>query len=173
MESIIVLIIAVLWQIHESPSSLTHASVPVLHMRKYQLRSLLRTVLSSQSLHKIALGAHQVKVDAVVHQVVLPGRRVARRAKVHSVRLAHGFDVVVGPCQTNELWMELGKVLLELRGTIARRIAGHKYAVQLSRKLLLDRVKHDGHLVEFFGANIRAVSEAKIDLDGENEGATS
>lgn len=109
----------------------------------------------------------------MVHQVVLSWGCVARRAEVHPVRLAHGFDVVVGPCQTNELGMELGKVLLQLRGAIARGIARHEYAIKLSRKLLLDRVKHDCHLVEFLRANIRAMREAKVDLDGENEGATN
>lgn len=141
-------------------------------MRKYQLRSLLRTVLPSQSLHEVTLGTHQIEVDAVVHQVVFSGRCVARCAKVHPVRLAHGLDVVVGTRQPNKFGVELGQILLQLRGAVARGIARHKYAIKFARDFLVDRVMHDGHLVEFFGANVRAVSEAKVDLDGR-EGSAS
>lgn len=121
-------------------------------------------MLPAQSLDEVTLRVHQVKVDAVVNQVVLSGRNTFRRAEVDPVGLAHGLDIVVGARQADELGVELGQVLLQLPGPIARGVARHKDAVQAAGNLLLDNVNHVCHLVKLFGADVGAVGEAKVDL---------
>lgn len=134
-------------------------------MSRNELRGLLRRVLSSQRLHKVTVGVHQVKVDAVVDEVVLAGLDVLGRAEVDAVLLAQRLDLVVGSGQADEPGVELGQVLLQGRWVVARRVAGDEDGEEGRVGVLgLDNVEHLGHLVELFGADVGAAGEAEVDL---------
>lgn len=135
----------------------------VLDVIGNHLGALLRRMLPAQRLDKVALRVHQVKVDAVVDQVVLARLDVCWGAKVHAVRLAHGLDLVVRARQADKARVELHQVLAEHVGRVAGRVTRHKHGQQLAGLLGLDHVKHAAHFVEFFGANVGAVGEAKVD----------
>lgn len=100
----------------------------------------------------------------MIYEIILPRLDVGRSGKVYSVGLANGLDVVVGACQALYVRMELLEVALKDRGRVACRVAGDEYGSHNVAGLRLDLIDHDRHLVEFFGANVRAVSEAEIDL---------
>lgn len=141
------------------------AVLPVLQVINNHLCRLFRRVLSPQCLYEIALWVHQVKVYAVVNQVILAGLHISRRAEVHPILLAQILDLVICSRQANKLGVELGEVALERRGVVAGRIARHKDGQKLVvGDLGIDNVQHAGHLVEFFGADVGAASESKIDL---------
>lgn len=125
---------------------------------------LLRRVLSAQCLNEIAIRVHQVKVDAVVHQIVLSWLDVLRCAEVDAVLLAERLDLVVRAGQTDELLMELAQVILESLGCVTGGIAGDEDGKKCTRGLFFDDIQHGSHLVEFFGADIRASSEPEVYL---------
>lgn len=125
---------------------------------------LLRRVLSAQCLNEITIRVHQVKVDAVVHQIVLSWLDVLRCAEVDAVLLAERFDLIIRAGQTNELLMELAQVILKSLRGITGRIAGDKDGKKCTWGLFFDDIQHGSHLVEFFGADIRASSETEVHL---------
>lgn len=134
-------------------------------MSRNELRGLLRRVLSSQGLHKVTIGVHQVKVDAVVDEVVLAGLDVLGRAEVDAVLLAQRLDLVVGSGQADEPGVELGQVLLQGCWVVARGVAGDEDGEEGRVGVLgFDNVEHLGHLVELFGADVGAAGEAEVDL---------
>jgi hypothetical protein len=109
---------------------------------------------------------HQVEVDTVIHEVVLPRLHILRGTEVHTVLLAHVLDLFVRASQTDNAGVELLQVLAQDLGGIADRIASnenrHKELLVLSSGLdLLDDL---GHLVQLVRADIRAVSEAEVNL---------
>jgi hypothetical protein len=107
---------------------------------------------------------HQVKVDAMIHKIILPWLHAARCAKVHSVRLACVLDLIIVARQSNELWVELGEIFLQDLWSIACRIAGNHERKQHFAALLNHLVVHECHLVELVGADVGAVGEAEVDL---------
>lgn len=125
---------------------------------------LLRRVLSAQCLNEIAIRVHQVKVDAVVHQIVLSWLDVLGCAEVDAVLLAERLDLIIRAGQTNELLMEFTQVILKSLWGITGRIAGDEDGKKCTRCLFFDNIQHGGHLVEFFGADIRASSESEVHL---------
>lgn len=145
-------------------SLLFPAPLPILHMIQNNPCRLLGTMLPAQRLHEVALGVHQVEVDAMVDEVVLAGLNVARRAEVDAVALAHVADLLVGARQPDEARVELGQVRLEDLGVVARRVARDEDRRQRVGGLRLHQVEHARHLVELFRADVRAVREAEVDL---------
>jgi hypothetical protein len=109
---------------------------------------------------------HEIEVYAMIDQVILPRLHCRRRAKVHAVLLARLLDVLVRACQAQDGWVELGEVLLQHFGRVARRVAGDHEGDHDIAALLLDFVVHKRHLVELVGADVGAVREAKVDLAG-------
>jgi hypothetical protein len=144
--------------------SVLERATPILGMAQYDLGCCLWAVLSAQCLNKVSLGVHEVKVYAVVDQIVLARRHILWRAKVHPVRFAHVLDLVVCAREADKVWVELGQVFLEDLGGVARRVAGDEQGQDSARALGFHEIKHARHLVEFFGADIGAVRKAEIDL---------
>ena len=105
----------------------------------------------------------------MIHLVVLAFLYVRRGAKVHSVRLAHALDSFVVACQAENIGMEFDQVLFQYLGCVARGVAGDHYGGEGIAALGHDLVVHQGHFVELVGADVRAVSEAEIDLDSVNK----
>ena len=115
---------------------------------------------------------HQVKVDAVVNQVILARLDVLGSAKVHPVLTADMLDLLVGASQAHNVWVELLQVCAQhLRG-IADRVARNEDRqeglVILGR--LLDLVDDLGHFVQLVRADVGAVSETKVDLQHSQSG---
>jgi hypothetical protein len=109
---------------------------------------------------------HQVKVNTVIHQIVLPGLHTARRTKVHPIRLACLLNLLVFARQANEVWVEFFQVLLEHLWVVARGVAGDHEREEHAAAFRNNFVVHEGQFVEFVGADIGAVREAEVDLRG-------
>ena len=106
---------------------------------------------------------HQVKVDTVIHQIILPGLNIRRRRKVHAIRLAHILDLLPRPRHAQNILMELRQIPANNLRRIASRIARNKHIPHDALAVLLfDLVDHAGHLVQLLGADVRAVREAKV-----------
>jgi hypothetical protein len=138
-----------------------------------KLRPIASTKSPSGSVHDISMcplyfgirvHTHKVKVDAVIHQIVLSRLHTAWCTKVHPIRFASLLDLLVFARQANKIRMKLFQVLLEHWGGVTRRITrNHKWEEDFAA-LLGDFVVHQGHLVELVGADIGAVGESEIDL---------
>ena len=100
----------------------------------------------------------------MIYEVVLPWLHATRRAKVDPVCFANALDLFVVARQANEVGVEFGQVLLEHLGVVARGVACDHYGKEDVAAFRDDFVVHEGHFVEFVGANVRAVGEAKVDL---------
>ena len=111
-------------------------------MIKNNLRASIWAMLPSQSLHEVSVWIHQVKVDAMVHQVILSGFDVLRRAEVYPVRLAHVLDLVVCARQPDQRRVELGKVAFQSGRAITLRVACDEDGANRVRSLLIDNVEH-------------------------------
>jgi len=150
-------------------------------MVNHNLRRLIRRKVPSNCLHKItfriyALSAfiplhshlvkltHQIKVNTVIHEIILARLDTTRRAKVHAVRLAHVLDLFVRARQADKVRVKLVQIVLEHLRLIARRVACNHDREQDSATLLDYFVVHEGHFVEFVRANVGAVGEAEIHL---------
>jgi len=82
-------------------------------MPSYQARRLLWTMLSSDSLHKVPLGIHQIEVDTMIDQIILALLHALRRAEIHPIRFTDALYLLPSPCKPNEIWMELLEVFFE------------------------------------------------------------
>ena len=99
--------------IHPSPLlSLSLLTLPIPHMTTNNCRRLLRTMLPPYRLHKIPLWIHQVKVDAMIYQVILSLLHALGRGKVNPIRLTHAFDLFPCSCETDNIGVKLGQVFL-------------------------------------------------------------
>jgi hypothetical protein len=106
---------------------------------------------------------HQVKVNTVIHQIILPRLNIRRRRKVHAIRLAHILDLLPRPRHTQNIIMELRQIPLHHLRRIPRRVTRDENIPEDTLAVLLfDGVDHAGHLVQLFGADVRAVREAKV-----------
>ncbi len=128
------------------------------------LRRLLRTMLPANRLDKIPLGIHEIKIYTVINEVILAGLDIRRRGEVHAIRLAHGLDLLPGPREADQCGVELSEVGFHHRGRVARRVTGDEDGAQGLGRSRFDEVDHVRHFVEFFGADVRAVGEAEVDL---------
>lgn len=153
----------ILWRL-QSP-------LPILHVVEHKLGAVLGRVLATQDLDKLHLGIHNIKIDAVVDQVILSGLDVLRRAEVDAERLAHRLDIFVRPRQANELGVELGQVALDHAGRVTCWVARYEDGQNRPRALLVDEIHNAGHLVKLFGAYIWAMCEAEVDLVDEGKWA--
>lgn len=117
---------------------------------------------------------HQVKVNTVIHQIVFARLHISGRAKVHAVLTADVLDLVIGAGQADDARVEFLQVCAQHLGCITSGIAGdenwHEDFVVLGG--FLDFLDDGGHFVQLVGANIRAMSEAEVDLQ-RNRLATS
>lgn len=60
--------------------------------------------------------------------------------------------------------MKLCKVAFEDAGGVAGGVAGYEEGEEVLLGFLGGEIDHAGHFVEFFGADVGAMGEAKIDL---------
>jgi hypothetical protein len=94
----------------EDPKSqrrLVQCSLPVFNMLHDNTRRTLRRILSSNTLHEVPLRIHNIKINAMIHQIVLPGFNILGRAKINPILLTHVLRLLVRPCQANNAGMEL------------------------------------------------------------------
>lgn len=100
----------------------------------------------------------------MIDQIILPRLHSGWCAKVHTVLLARLLDVLVCACQAQDRRVELGKVFLQDFGRVARGVASYHERSHDIATLFFDFLVHEGHLIEFVGADIGAVGEAEVDL---------
>lgn len=105
---------------------------------------------------------HKVKINTVIHQIILPGFDLLRRRKIHPIRLARILDILIFARQTQHILVKLGQVLLGDLWRISRGITADEDGPHDVSMHGLDPVDHACHLVQLFGANIRAMREAKV-----------
>jgi hypothetical protein len=99
-------------------------SLPIIHMSQNNLTCLFRTMLSSNRLHEIPLGIHQIEINTMIYQIILSLLDALGRTKIHAIFLTDVFDLVPGPCQTYERGMEFREVGVKNRRGVAGGIAG-------------------------------------------------
>lgn len=134
------------------------------------LRRLLRTMLLANSLDKIALRIHQIKINAMIDQVILALLHTLGGREIDPVFLAHVFDLLPCAREADEARMEFRQVGSEHGGSVAGGIAGYEDREERRRRDFdgwrgADEVDHLGHFVEFFGTDIWTVGEAEIYLN--------
>jgi hypothetical protein len=66
------------------------------------LRRRLRAMLSPNRLHKIALWIHQVEVDTMIDEIILPLRHPLRSREIDAVFLADILDLLPGARQADD-----------------------------------------------------------------------
>lgn len=162
---------------------------PIPHMLRNDLRRPPRTMLSPYSLHKIPLRiynqstsqqtpplhpcsqtnkqkqpTHKIKVDTMIHQIILPRLHIRRRREINPISLANRLDLLPRPRQAHQIGMKLLQVLLRHRRRVARRIARDEDRPQHVAARVFHQVDHLRHLVQLFWADVRAVREAEVDL---------
>ena len=108
----------------------------------------------------------------MIHQIVHPRLHPFRRTEVHPVHLTYRFDLLPRTRQAYHTGMEFLEIGFQYRRGITSWVAcyenGKKRRIRgrARRERHGDEVKHLRHFVEFFRADIWAVSEAKVDLEG-------
>ena len=127
---------------------------------------------------------HQVKVNTMVHQIILSGLHPVRRTEVNTVLLTHIPNLLPRPRQPNDPRVELLEIALQHYRGVARRVAGdeereHGLPGKGRRVGIVengfgnrvaagrgggDDVDDFGEFVELFGADVRAVREAEVYL---------
>lgn len=115
----------------------------------------------------------------MIHQVIHPGLHPLRRAEIYPICFAYILHTLPRPRQPHNTRMELRKVGFQHGRCIPRRITRDEDGEErLLGRVNVDEgkpgdgvafrggdeVDHFGHFVEFFGADVRAVGEAKVDL---------
>jgi len=121
----------------------------------------------------------------MIHQIIRPRRRPLRRTEINTVSLAHVFDLLPGAREADDGGVEFGEVAVQHGGGVARGVAGYEDGEEggswdgggwLGRGRSDgrrgggggggrgDEIDHPRHLIEFFGADIRAVREPEINL---------
>ena len=99
----------------------------------------------------------------MIHQIILPGLNIRRRRKVHPISLAHILHLLPRPRHPQNIPMELGQIPLHNLRRIPSRVTRNEHIPQNALAvLLLDGVDHTRHLVQLFGADVRAVREAEV-----------
>ena len=168
------------------PCLLLQRLLPILDMIRYHPSRLIRCEISpnrldeitfwictqQMSVNRISLPTkatrqkhtHQIKINAMIHQIILTGLHTRGRTKIHTVRFTRVLDLFVRARQADEIWVELREVLLEDGGCVARRVAGDHEGEQHGAAFGGDFVVHEGHFVEFVRADVRAVGEAEVHL---------
>lgn len=106
---------------------------------------------------------HQIKVNGMINKVILSRLDIRRGGKVHTVLLTRILDLLPLARQAHHVLVKLLQVLFNNGRRVPRGITAdedRQHDVPVPR---LDIVNHAGHLVQLFGANVRAVGEAKVD----------
>jgi len=86
-----------------------HGKVPANGFNKVAFGIWISSLAKSDSL-AISLGqklTHQVEVNAVIYQIILPRLDILRRRKVHPIRLARALDLIVRPRQAQNILMKV------------------------------------------------------------------
>lgn len=109
---------------------------------------------------------HQIEVNTVVDQVVFARLDILGCTEVYPVLFADMLDLLVGAGQTTDIRVKFFEVFAQNLRSIADRIASNEHGKEqfVVSSSLLDLVDDLGHLVQFVGANIRAVRETKVNL---------
>ena len=106
---------------------------------------------------------HQIKVNRVVDQVILPRLHVRRRREVHPELLTRILDLLPLAREAQQVGMELSQVLLDDLRRVPRWITRNKDGQQDALAVVfLHIINHARHFVQFLGADIRTVREAKV-----------
>jgi hypothetical protein len=100
----------------------------------------------------------------MINQVILARLDILWGAKVHPVRLARILDLFMVARQSDEIRVEFCQVFLEHLRVVTRGVAGDHDGEENIATFRDDFVVHKGHFVELVGADVGAVSEAKVDL---------
>lgn len=132
----------------------------------YQLATFFVKRVNGQRDRGTERDTHQIEINTMIHQVILPRLHIPRRTKVHPIHLAHLLDLLIRPRQANDLRMELLQIRAQHIRRIAHRITGDKHRQEetLVFRGVVDIVDNRGHFVQFVGTDIRAMCEAKVDL---------
>ena len=108
----------------------------------------------------------------MVDQVVHPRLDALGCAEVHAVHLAHGFDLLPRARQADQAGVEFLQVGLQHRGRVAGGVAGDEDGEEGRVGGVGgwdgdgDEVEHLRHFVKLLRADVWAVGEAEVDLEG-------
>lgn len=135
-----------------------------IHSTKSPSGSALLAIIPQPTAGRVL--THQIKVNAMVDQVILAGLDILRGAEVHAVHLAHMFYLLVRPRQADDVRMELVQIPPQNVRGVSRGVAGDEDWLEdaVAFRRVFDPVDDGGHFIQFVGADIRAMREAEIDL---------
>lgn len=102
----------------------------------------------------------------MIDKVILAGIHILGGTEVHTVLFAHILDLLVCTGQADDVGVELLQVLAQHLGGIAGGVTSDENGQEdiLALGGGLDLVDDLGHLIQFIGTDIGAVSEAEVDL---------
>ena len=106
----------------------------------------------------------------MIHQIIHPRLDPLRRTEIHPIQLTDCLDLLPRARQADHVRMELFQIGLEHRRCVSCRITRYEEGEEgrvlgiAGGQSLVDEIEHAGHLVEFFGADVRTVREAEVDL---------
>jgi hypothetical protein len=112
--------------IQVTSSILVYRPLPIRDMIVNHLGRRIHGEIPPNRLHEVALRIHQVKVDAVIHQVILSRLDVRRRGEVDPVRFAHVLYFLPSTCHAQDILMEFRKVSTDDLRCISRRVTGYE-----------------------------------------------
>jgi len=140
-------------------------------MRQNDLRRILRTMLPPNRLHKVTLGIHQIEINTMIHQIILTLLYAFRRTKVHSILFTYILYLFPSACEADDRGVEFGEVGLQDARRVSCRITSYEEREKGwegggggEKWRGVHKIDHLRHLVELFGADIRAVAEAEVYL---------
>mmetsp|Transcript_12639 Transcript_12639/g.24660 ORF Transcript_12639/g.24660 Transcript_12639/m.24660 type:complete len:315 (-) Transcript_12639:60-1004(-) len=125
------------------------------------VRHLLRREVLAEVLEELAVGAHEVEEDGVVHQVVL--LVAGRGAEVDAEGLGHLGDVLIAPREADEPRVVVLLVRVEALGRVALGVDRDEHGLHGGDAVgLVHHVEGAAHLLELRGADVRALGEAEV-----------
>jgi hypothetical protein len=105
---------------------LYHLPLPISNMCQNNLRRILRTMLSPNSLHKVPLRIHQIKINAMIDQIILSLLNPFWCREVHSILLTNILNLFPRAREAYDCGVELGEVCLQNARGIAGWVAGYE-----------------------------------------------
>ncbi len=107
----------------------------------------------------------------MIHQIILALLHAFRRTKVHSILFTYILYLFPSPCEADDRRVEFGEVGLQDTRGVSCRVASYEEREQWwegggggEKWRGIYEIDHLRHLVELFGADVRAVAEAEVYL---------
>lgn len=126
------------------------------------LRRSINREISPDCFDEITLRIHEIEIDAMVYQIVLPWLHVRRRGKIYSVRLTHVLHLLPSARHAQNIIMELGQISSDHLRRVSGWITRDEYGQKHVSMLLFHSVNHTRHLIQLFGTDVWTVCETEV-----------